>query len=275
MKKSTIGYLISSLVIIAITLLPIIWCLVISLTPESDMLSSHFQLNSNSVTFGNYQAIFNLSTPQSQTVVLGLVNSLKSSILTVIIALPISFITSYALYMYNFKFKKIFIKVLILTLVFPVLTTIVPIYNMFKNLGMLDSMFWTSIIYTSSLIPLITWINLNYLNSISPEIFQAAKIDGFSGSQTFFRIAVPLCRPILVTGTLIIFLAIWKQYMIPMILLTTYKNRTLTLILSTFMTRNSIDYGLIAAIGVISIIPPIIIALLFRKFLVNGFSSQA
>lgn len=275
MRKSTIGYSISSLLIIVVTLLPIIWCLIISLTPESDMLSSQFQLSSKNVTFGNYQAIFNLSTPQSQTVMLGLVNSLKSSILTVIIALPISFITSYALYRYNFRFKKAFIKVLILTLVFPVLTTIVPIYNMFKNLGMLDSMFWTSIIYTSSLLPLITWINLNYLNSISSEIFQAAKIDGFSESQTFFRIAVPLCRPILVTGTLIIFLAIWKQYMIPMILLTTYKNRTLTLILSTFMTRNSIDYGLIAAIGVISIIPPIIIALLFRKFLVNGFSSQA
>ncbi|WP_125711325.1 carbohydrate ABC transporter permease [Companilactobacillus zhongbaensis] len=275
MRKSTIGYSISSLLIIVVTLLPIIWCLIISLTPESDMLSSQFQLSSKNVTFGNYQAIFNLSTPQSQTVILGLVNSLKSSILTVIIALPISFITSYALYRYKFRFKKVFIKVLILTLVFPVLTTIVPIYNMFKNLGMLDSMFWTSIIYTSSLLPLITWINLNYLNSISPEIFQAAKIDGFSESQTFFRIAVPLCRPILVTGTLIIFLAIWKQYMIPMILLTTYKNRTLTLILSTFMTRNSIDYGLIAAIGVISIIPPIIIALLFRKFLVNGFSSQA
>lgn len=274
MKKSTIGYTISCLLIIVLTLLPIIWCLVISLTPESEMLSSQFQFSSKSMTFDNYQTIFNFSTPQSETVMLGLMNSLKISILTIIVALPVSFITSYALFKYNFKFKKLFITILFLTLVFPVLTTIIPIYNVFKNLGLLDSMFWTAIIYTSSIMPLLTWINLNYFKSISPEIWQAAKIDGFSGPQTFFEIAVPLCRPILVTSTLIIFLATWKQYMIPMILLTTYKNRTLTLILSDFMTRDSINYGLIAATGIISIIPPIIVAVFFRKFLIYGFSAQ-
>ena len=274
-KKVTISYYIAVIFLVLFSLGPIIWCFIISITPEAEMLNGSSALLPSNIIWDRYLEIFNASSAAHETVLIGLSSSVKISAITLLLGVPLSTITGYALSIYTFKGKKLFVNLLLLTIVIPVFSTIIPIYNIFRNLNMLDSMFWTSIIYVSSVLPLNTWIMMNYFKQMPKELWQAAAIDGFSKTQTFFKVILPIAMPAVLTSALIIFLMAWKQYVIPSILLSSFDNRTITMIMSEFMTRDSIQYGMISATGILAIIPPAIAAIIFRKFLVSNMASGA
>ncbi len=266
------SYYLIVLLIVIFSLAPIFWCFIISLTPESETLEASNNLVSSNLTFENYKILFNINSSQHQTIFNGLKNSLIISSITLIIGIPLSVITAYTFVRFNFRGKKIILNLLILTIVIPVFTTIIPIYNIFRELNLLDNIVMTSVIYISSFLPLNTWIIMNYLKTFPKELWQAAELDGLNEIQIFIKIILPLLNPIILTTSLIMFLMAWKQYIIPTILISSYQYKPITLVMSEFMTRDAIEYSMIAAGGILSIIPPIIAAIFFRKFLVKGLS---
>lgn len=272
-RKNGAVYYIAVALIILFCLGPIIWCFIISITPDGELMSQGAGILPSTVTFGNYLDVLNPSSDNHAIIFMGLKNSIKIATITIAIGVPITVITGYALSQYEFKGKKIYVNLLLLTIVIPVFTTIIPVYNIFRNIGILDSMFWTSVIYISAFLPLNTWIMMNYFKQMPKELWQAAAIDGFNGIQTFFKVILPLSIPIILTTTLIMLLMAWKQYIIPIILLSSYDNRTMTMIMSEFMTRNEIKYGIVATAGIFAIIPPAVIAMIFRKFLISNMTS--
>ena len=138
---------------------------------------------------------------------------------------------------------------------------------------MLDSMLWTSVIFISAFIPLNIWIIMNYFRELPEDLWEAAAIEGANERQLFFQIGLPLAKPIVLTSSLVIFLMSWKQYIIPMLLLSSHNNKVLTLIMSEFMTRDAINYSVIAMSGIIVIIPPLLASIIFRKNLVSGLTA--
>lgn len=272
-SKNGLIYYLTVILIIIFSLGPIVWCFILSITPEGDLLKQGTNLIPNTIIWDNYKQIFDLSSQEHQTTFIGLSNSIKIAAITLAIGVPITVITGYALSIYDFRGKNIFVNLLLLTIVIPVFTTIIPVYNIFRNMNLLDSMFWTSVIYVSSALPLNTWIMMNYFKQMPKELWQAAAMDGFNRRQIFLKIILPLSIPTILTTSLIIFLMAWKQYIIPIILLSSYENRTMTMVMSEFMTRDMIKYGLISACGIIAIIPPAIAAMVFRKFLISNLTS--
>lgn len=272
-KNINILYTLGVIFLIIYCLFPIIWCFIISITPESEMLVKTTKLLPQSLVFGSYRKLLTISGRESQIIIRGMKNALKISMVTILIGIPITFISGYVITRYDFKFKKIFLNILFLTIIIPVFTTIIPIYNIFRKINLLDSMAATSIIYISSFLPMNTFIVINYLKDIPEEIFEACYVDGFSEKDIFFKVVLPLSRPIIVTISLIFFLSSFKQYIIPTILLSSTGHKVITQVMSEFITKDTINYGLIAAGGILSIIPPAIIASIFRKYLVNGLTS--
>ncbi len=203
----------------------------------------------------------------------GLKNSIISSIITISIGIPVSVMTGYSFSRYKFKGKKFILKAILVTIVIPVFTTIIPIYSIFARYGMLDNLFWISIVYVSAFLPINSWIMKNYFDAIPKEILEAAIVDGCTEWDVFFKIILPISHPIIITCMLTMFLMSWNQFQIPLILTSSQNNKVVTLILSEFMTRDAISYGLIAVCGVFSIIPPAILAIVFRKFLISGLVS--
>lgn len=255
------------------TLGPIVYAFLISITPESEILSTTTRLMPDTITWANYQALFDRSSQAYATIAGGLQNSLITAALAVVIGLPVSVLTAYAFTLYQFKFKKLILYFILVTIVIPVFTTIIPIYAMFAQWRLLDSLFWTSVIYVSAFIPLNTWIIMNYMQALPKELWEAARIDGCNGWQTFWYIILPVSYPIIVTSILLIFLMSWSQYQIPLILTSSQANKVVTLVLSEFMTRDTISYGMIAASGLLSIVPPVIVAVVFRNFLISGLTA--
>ena len=272
-KRSSAVYYLAVAAILVFYLGPILWCLVISLTPEHSLLKAGAPLIPQELSFANYQELFNPGTNAHRVAFTGLVGSIKIAALTLVLGVPMAVGTGYVLATREFFGKKLFVHLILLTIVIPVFTTIIPIYNLFRQLDLLDSMFWTAVIYISSVLPLNIWIAMNYFKQLPRELWQAAAIDGFTQSQTFFKVILPISAPVVLTNTLIILLMAWKQYVVPVILLASVHNKTITMVLSEFMTRDSMQYGMISAVGIIAIIPPALAAIVFRKFLLSNLSA--
>lgn len=270
LKKVSILFIV--LTFILFTLGPIIWCFIISVSSEKEMLDSTLNFLPSSISFDNYRVLLDFTSRQSDIFIRGLKNSLKAVTVTLIIGIPVSLFTAYAFSRLKFKGKKIIKNLLLITIVIPVFTTIIPLYDMFSTAGILDSIFWLSVVYVSSFLPMITWILSNYINSIPIELDEAALLDGCGKVGIFFRIIIPNSFPIILAITLMMFLTTWNQYQIPLILASSLESKPLSMIVADFTSKDTIQYGITAASGIIALLPPAIVAVVFRKSLILGLT---
>lgn len=275
MKDSLFEKIIKYLCIILFvlfTLGPLIWCFVITITPEYEMLKNTTSFLPSEIYWGNYKEIFDVTIKSHEVLFGGLMNSLKMALLSIFIGIPTAVLAGYAFYRYKFFAKNFIIKFLMITIVIPVFTTIIPIYATFARFGFLDKLFYVSIIYVSSFIPITTWIIMNYFKTLPKELLEAAEVEGLNERQIFFHVILPISYPIILTCVLMVFIMSWNQFQIPLILLSSPENKVVTLILSEFMGRNDISYGLIALCGLVSLVIPAIVAIIFRNKLISGLT---
>lgn len=268
-------YWLTVLLFLMFTLTPLVWALTISLTPTSELMGHQDQLLPQHWTLHNYQRLFSAQDSAHKTVFQGLKNSLITAGFTLLIGLPMAVLTSYGMVRFRFWGRQLFLKGLLITIVIPVFTTIIPIFAIYSNYRLLDNLFWVAVIYVTAFLPLVTWMLINYFQNIPKEMWEAGQLDGCNEWDLFWRIILPLSKTALVTSVLILLLMSWSQFQIPMILTASQQNKVVTLVLSEFMTRDAIDYGMIAAAGLITILPPAVLAMLFRKMLISGFTAGA
>lgn len=178
--------------------------------------------------------------------------------------------SAYALSRMEFPGRKLIKNTLLITMVIPVMATIIPLYRMFSAGKLLDNIFWLSAVYVSSYLPMATWMITNYLSTIPKELEEAAKIDGCGEISAFVRVILPLSYPIVLSVSLIMFLNTWSQFQIPLILASSMETKPMAIVISEFVTKDSVEYGLIAAAGIVSLIPPALAAIIFRKYLISG-----
>ena len=110
----------------------------------------------------------------------------------------------------------------------------------------------------------------NYFSSIPRDLDEAAMVDGCTKTEALIYVVLPLSYPIIASAVLIIFLSTWSQFQIPLILASNNDTKPIAIITSEFITKDTVHYGLTAAAGILAIIPPALLALVFRKFLVSG-----
>ena len=240
LKKA--GYVLCLLVFLLLTLGPFVWAFILSITPEHAMLAKSTALLPEVVTWKNYLELFGGSR-KGQLLFAGIANSLKAVGMTLLVGIPICLMSAYTLSRMEFKGRKFIRNLLLITMVIPVMATIIPLFRIFVARQLLDNVFWLSLVYVSSYLPMITWLMSNYFSTIPKELEEAA---------------------------VIIFLNTWNQFQIPLILASSVETKPVAIVVSEFMTKDSIQYGLTAAAGIITVIPPAITALIFRKFLISG-----
>lgn len=268
------GYFIVLAVFLLLVLGPFIWTFVISVTPEHAMFVQSTKLLPETMTFGNYAEIFG-GGRKGMLVITGILNSLKAVGTTLLAGIPICLLSSYALGRMEFKGRKVLKDLLLITIVIPVMATIIPLFRLFVGMRLLDNVFWLSMVYVSSYLPLVTWLMMNYFATIPKELEEAAQIDGCGKMGTFFKIILPASGPIILSAALIMFLNTWNQFQIPLILSSTLDTKPVAIVVSEFMTKDSIQYGLTAAAGIVAVMPPAVTACIFRKFLISGMMKGA
>ena len=175
----------------------------------------------------------------------------------------------------RFKGKTPIRNLLLFTIAIPVFATIIPLYKLFITLKLLDQLLGLVLVYITSFLPLTVWLLIGYFETLPRELEEAAYVDGCSQFQTMIRIILPVSYPIIFAASLIVFLTTWNQFQIPLILAPSHATKPIAVVASEFVTKVTVDYGLMNAGGILALIPPAIIAIIFRKFLITGIVGGA
>lgn len=270
-----IGYFIALVIFLILTLGPFLWTFVLSITPEYAMMEKTTRLLPEVITYDNYRELLTSGTQKGSILITGIRNALKAVGATLSLGITIAMMSAYALSRMEFKGRLLIKNLLLITMVIPVMATIIPLFRLFVARQWLDDVFWLSTVYVSSYLPMITWLMSNYFATIPKELEEAAQIDGCGRLSSFLRIILPTSYPIILSAALIMFLNTWSQFQIPLILASSLETKPVAIVVSEFMTKDSVQYGLTAAAGIIAVLPPAAAALIFRRFLVSGMMGGA
>lgn len=273
-RKTGPLYWITVILFLIMTLGPLVWAVIVSVTPEFEMFKSTAAFLPKSPTLDNYVKLFTVNR-QSKVFWTAVGNSLRAASLTLLVGLPCAVCCAYALSRLRFPGRKLIRGALLVTMAIPVFSTIIPLYKMFSDRQMLDNLFWLALVYVTSFLPLTTWLIANYFDTIPHELEEAAYIDGCGKLSTFFRVILPICYPILFSALLMIVLMSWNQFQIPLILASSRATKPVAIVTSEFVVKDSVQYGLTTAAGLTALLPPALLALFFHRFLIRGMTNGA
>src|SRR5699024_7999181 len=180
---------------------------------------------------------------------------------------------AYAFARLRFKFRQKLIYLFLFTYMIPPVVIVIPLYLLFSNLGMLDSKITLIIMDLTFIIPFVIWIMQSYFSSISKTFEEAAVIDGCNWFQLLWYIIVPLATPGFIATGLLAFLMAWEEFFYGLIFTSSTDAKILSVAIAEFSGKHTTDYGLVATGGVLASIPPVLIAIIFLKYLVRGMSA--
>lgn len=267
-KKFTPGKILLYIVLIiaaVLTIYPFLWMISASFKPLREIVSGNMSLIGENMSLDNYKYIFGRSSLFPRW----FLNSFMVATIGTVINLFINTMAGYALARLSFPGRnKVFYGFLAMMMI-PGQVLLIPNYLIMLNLGMLDK-FTSLIIPAAANIGNIFMMRQFFMN-FPKDVEEAASIDGLSRYGTFFRIAMPLAKPVISTQAIFVFMGFWNEFTKPMLYIKTETMYTLTLGLQTFSSRDAgTMWNQVMAAACISIIPIVIIYLIFNKYFLVG-----
>jgi multiple sugar transport system permease protein len=153
---------------------------------------------------------------------------------------------------------------------FPAYTTLIPLYRIMSDFGLVNTYTGIVLVYVSGFLPLATWIMHNYLVSLPTAIEEAGQVDGASRMQILWHVLLPLAMPGIISTAIITFLFSWTQFLFPLVLSTDLSTQPLTVVVQSLQGQHVVPTTLLSAAGVIAIAVPAVIGLTLNRYIVNG-----
>ncbi len=258
-------------------LFPIFWMVLISLKSTDQLFTTQFAFTP---TLENYQAII-FGDPRAGAGVVAkqefpanFLHSLVASTGAVIVSLLVGVPAAYALARYNFKGKETLAFTFLSFRFAPELVVIIPLSVLYRQLGLYDTYFGLIWVYQLVTLPLLIWVLRSYFEDVSPDIEQAAMVDGYPWWQIFWRILLPLVRPGLAAAALLAFVFAWNNFIFPLVLGAS-NTQTVTVSALGYLSSAQSFFNRMAAASVISSLPQIVLALSIQRYLIRGLSFGA
>ena len=253
-------------ILIAVFFFPIIWIFLSSFKNQSELFTYPLTMLPADPTLENYKAAF-----KTGNFIRYFNNSLFVAVVSTLITIMINTMAGYALSKYIFKGRDTIFFLMIATLMIPLQVILVPIFILEKNLGLLNSL-W-GIIIPPAATPTGIFLSRQYMLTIPNSLIEAARIDGAGEWFIFQRIILPLAKPIIATLAIFSFMWRWNDFLWPFIVIANQKKYTLQLALANFVGQYDVDWSKLLSMTVISIIPLIIVFLIFQKYFIKGMTS--
>ena len=231
-------------------------------------------------TLGNYISVFTSATDKSGQYTSqqagrmwrAMSNSLIVGLLVAFSNILIGGFAGYAYSRYRFRGSKAGYLFLLASRVVPGIAIIVPFFAVFREVGLIDTPWALIISYNLFTLPFSVWLLKSYFDRLPREIEEAAYVDGASRLRTIFVIVAPLARPGLVATLLLIFLESWSEFFYAMVLT---NSLTVPPLLASYQSLQTFTWNVLAAATVVSLIPPIILAVIFQRYIVSGLTQGA
>jgi ABC-type glycerol-3-phosphate transport system permease component len=201
-------------------------------------------------------------------------NSVIVSTGAVALSLAVGVSAGYAFSRYHFRgSRQLFLSLLIMRML-PPIAILVPMYVLFRRVGLLDTHFALVLAYTTFNLPLVVWIMRSFFEDLPRELEESAQIDGCTRFGAFWRVILPLARPGLATATIFSLILAWNDFLFAAVL-TGHRSQTLPVMMAGYTTDSGIDWGNMTASAVIIILPMLVFALFAQRHLAAGLSAGA
>ncbi len=257
-------------IILIITIVPV-WMLLINATRSTTQIQQGLSLLPSTHAIENYKIL----TGEGMNLPRGFMNSLIIALGTTVITVYFAFLTGYGIVAYEFKGKRIFFAAILILILIPLQLSIIGYFRFMSKIGLADN--YLSLILPSIAAPAAVFFAKQYLESIMiPDLIDAGRVDGCTELGIFHRIMMPIAMPGAFTLALFTFVASWNNFFNPYILISSRSKYTLPMLIQTL--RGDVyrpEYGAIYFGLAASIVPIIIIYVLFSRFIVNGISMGA
>jgi multiple sugar transport system permease protein len=257
---------------VVIFLLPPVYMLITSLKTNAEM--SNLQGNPwlvRSPTLEHYGAI--LGNPLFLTFFW---NSIKVTVLTVIVTMVISVLAAFALARMRFWGSQALATGVFLTYLVPDTLLFIPLYQIVGGLGLLNSTWGLVLVYPTLTVPFCTWIMIGYFASIPKELDEAALIDGATWSQMLLKIFIPVALPGIIAATIFAFTVSWAAFVYPTAFITTPDQMPLTIgVVSTLVRGDTFAWGQIMAGALLAALPPVVVYAFLMDYYIAGLTAGA
>jgi multiple sugar transport system permease protein len=280
MKKILRTILLTFLVILVLLFiyLPVAWLVISSLSTRAELLSTPIHWIPQQPTFQNYISILfpgQGTSEVARTFRITLMNSLLVASFVTVIALVVGSLASYALIRLRFPFQRAMLIGILGTRMIPEISLIIPLYLFATRVGLFNSRAILVITYLSFALPFAIWLMAAFFDTIPLELEDAARIDGCNRLEILWKIILPISAPGLVSTGLFVFLTAWDEFFFALILTSTVAAKTVPVAIAEFSGRYVVDVGGMMTGGVLAAIPPVLLALLFQRYIVSGLTAGA
>jgi len=250
-----------------IMLVPIVWIALAAFKQHVDVYQLKLFF---SPTLENFRTVF--EEPYS----LGrkLRNSTVVATATVLVAIPIATLAAYAFSRFDMRGRTLLLVLILATQFVPAVVIVLPFFVMFRDLGLLDTLRGLVLINTAIVMPFAIWMIKGFIDGIPIDAEEAALVDGSSRIQVIRNIVLPMAAPGLVTASIFCFIIAWNEFLFALIL-TNRDAVTLPVGLALFKAEEGDLWNLLAAAGIIIMVPMFVLALIIRKHFVQGMTMGA
>jgi multiple sugar transport system permease protein len=281
-SRRTVFLALAGIAVAIYILAPFCWLLLTSFMHERDALTVPTQWIPLHPTLEHYETLFHPSEATAlgggraaEEMLPGMVNSLLAALGTAVVNLVLGTLAGYSLARLRFRGQGALLGVYLGSRMVPGIALIVPLYLTLKNLDMLDHLSALITTYVTFTLPFTIWLLKNYFQTIPRSLEEAAFMDGCSWPQMLVKVLLPVAMPGLVSAGMFAFMTAWNDYLFAVILTSTTASKTLPVVVAGFATDVTTQRTLMATGGVLAIIPPLALAFLFQRLIVQGLTSGA
>ena len=257
-------------------LAPYGWLVVSSISTKEALISRPLKWVPERITLDRYLEILSprSNNPVSKQFQRALLNSSIVALITTTVTVFFGTLSAYSISRYRFIGRKVLFVSLLASQMIPPVSLAIPLYAMFRNLNLIDRIPGLIMAFAAITLPFISWILKNYFDTLPTDLEEAARIDGCTRFQALFKIVVPLSMPAITAATIFAFIASWNEYFLALVL-TTVDAKTMPVAVAEFSSKYGVDYLMISAGGVVASLPPVLLALIFQKFVISGLTQGA
>jgi len=276
-------------------LAPVAWLLSSSFQGEAEITSRPPHWMPHAPTLENFAAIFQARDKKvtyetrragdpatggyipstARNLIPSMWNSLIVAVWVVALNLIVAVPAAYAMAKIRFIGRQTSIYFMLSTRVIPDIALVVPFFLFIRALGLLDHLGSLVITYLAITVPFSVFILVSYFESLPDELDKAARVDGCSRLQTLVRVYVPLAAPALVAVVLFTFLTSWNEFLLALMFTQTPNSQTMPIVVASFASDFTISFAFINAAGVLAVVPPVAMAVIFERYIVSGLTAGA
>jgi len=260
--------------VVIFALIPVVWLISISLKPPEALTDQRFI--PSDISFDNYKSLFEGGIDDSPFIK-PLINSIGIALITTAISIVLASFCAYAIARLEFPGKRVILAGALAIAMFPPISTVGPLFDMWRALGLYDTWLGLIIPYLTFSLPLAIYVLVAFFREIPWELEQAAQVDGATPFQAFTKVIVPLAAPGVFTAAILVFIFCWNDFLFAISLTSSDASRTVPAALAFFTGESSFTAptGSIAAAAVVVTVPIIIFVLIFQRRIVAGLTAGA